>query len=119
MSIKPEFVQKIMTGKKEYEFRKTICKRRVDKIYIYSTVPVQKVVGEAEVEFVLVEQPDRLWKITKDRAGIDKVFFDSYYENRNQAVAYKLINVVKYKKPKSLLELGVKNAPQSYQYVEA
>lgn len=117
MSIKPEYAHGIISGKKEYEFRKKACKRNVEKIYIYSTVPEQKVVGEAEVESVLVESPAKLWKLTKDKAGIDKEFFDSYYENRKEAVAYKLVNVVEYKKPKTLLELGVKTAPQSYQYI--
>lgn len=117
MSIKPEFVQQILSGKKEYEYRKKTCKRDVDKIYIYSTVPVKKVVGEAEVEFVLIETPEEMWKKTKEKAGIDKAFFDNYYKNRKEAVAYKLTNVIQYKKPRTLKELGVKTAPQSYQYV--
>lgn len=118
MSIKPEYVKKIMSGKKEYEFRKKACKRNVNKIYIYSTVPVQEVVGEAEVESILVESPAELWKKTKNSAGIDKDFFDKYYQNREEAVAYKLTNVIQYEKPKTLSELGVKTAPQSYQYIE-
>ena len=117
MSIKPQYVQRIMTGKKKYEFRKKACKKNVDKIYIYSTVPVKKVVGEAEVELVLIETPEIIWEKTKDDAGIDKDFFDRYYKDREEAVAYKLINVKKYKNPRSLKELGIKSAPQSYQYM--
>lgn len=117
MSIKPEFVQGILSGKKVYEFRKRACKRTVDKIYIYSTVPVQKVVGEAEVETVLLKSPEELWRITQAGAGIDKGFFDQYYQDREEAVAYKLTNVIEYDKPKSLMDLGVKVAPQSYQYI--
>lgn len=117
MSIKPEFVQRILSGKKKYEFRKKVCRRQVEKIYIYSTVPVQMVVGEAEVEFVLVEPPEDLWEKTKEDAGIDKAFFDRYYENKEEAVAYKLVNVLKYNKPRTLGELGVKTAPQSFLYI--
>lgn len=117
MSIKPEYVQGILSGKKRYEFRKVACKRSVDRIYIYSTVPVQKVVGEAEVAEILIEKPDVLWQLTSAWAGVDKVFFDSYYEDRDQAVAYRLINVKKYRKPKSLSEMGIRTAPQSYQYI--
>lgn len=118
MSIKPEYVHRILSGRKIYEYRKKACKKAVNRIYIYSTVPVQKVVGEAEIESIIVDTPDKLWKLTHKGAGIDKVFFDSYYENREIAVAYKLINVKKYKEPKTLSELGIKTAPQSYQYIE-
>lgn len=118
MSIRPEYVQGIMSGKKIYEFRKKACKRTVDHMYIYSTVPVKRIVGEAEIESVLVDTPEELWKITHKGAGINKEFYDSYYENRKEAVAYKLINVKKYREPRTLSEMGVKTAPQSYQYID-
>jgi len=119
LSINPIHVENIMNGTKSYEFRKKVCKKRVDKILIYSTTPVMKVVGEAEVEDVLIDQPEIIWKKTQKKSGIDKSFFDHYYENREQAVAYKLKNVVKYETPKELKEYGIDNAPQSFQYVEA
>ena len=40
LSIKPEFVQEIFTGKKKYEYRKAIFTRSVDKVVVYSTKPV-------------------------------------------------------------------------------
>ena len=118
MSIRPEFVHQIMAGKKKYEYRKKVCKKNIDKIYIYSTVPVRKIVGEAEVESVLINSPEELWKKTKNGAGIDKDVYDSYYGDREEAVAYKLINIKRYKKPKTLKDFGVNVAPQSYQYIE-
>lgn len=118
MSINPKYVQDILSGKKYYEYRKKACKRTIDRIYIYSTVPIQKVVGEAEVESIIVDTPEKLWMITSNGAGIDKSFFDRYYEDREEAVAYKLVNVKEYKTPKTLYEIGIKKAPQSYQYIE-
>lgn len=118
MSIKPEYVQGIMSGRKIYEFRKKTFKRAVNRIYIYSTVPVKKIVGEAEIESVIVDTPEELWRITHSGAGINKDFFDRYFEDRKEAVAYKLVNIKKYKEPKNLSEMGIKTAPQSYQYVE-
>lgn len=90
----------------------------MDKIYIYSTTPVRKVVGEAEVEDVLIDRPNIIWDITNKQAGIDKCFFDKYFDNREEAVAYKLRNVIEYVVPKTLSDLGVKVAPQSYQYID-
>lgn len=118
LSINPNHVENILNGTKRYEFRKKVCKRHVDKILIYSTTPIMKVVGEAEVEEVLVHNPEAIWKKTKTKSGIDKKFFDQYYKNRDQAVAYKLRNVIKYRQPKELKEYGVSSAPQSFRYIE-
>ena len=45
LSINPNHVENILNGTKRYEFRKKVCKRHVDKILIYSTTPIMKVVG--------------------------------------------------------------------------
>lgn len=118
LSINPNHVENILNGTKRYEFRKKACKRHVDKILIYSTKPIMRVVGEAEIEDVLIDNPEKIWKKTEKRSGIDKIFFDQYYEDREQAVAYKLKNVVKYREPKELKEYGISSAPQSFQYIE-
>ena len=118
LSINPNHVENIFNGTKKYEFRKIACKRHVDKILIYSTTPIMKVVGEAEVEDVLIDKPEAIWKKTQKKSGIDKLFFDQYYVDRDKAVAYKLKNVVKYREPKELKEYGISNAPQSFLYVE-
>lgn len=117
LSINPQYVERIMCGEKKYEFRKNVCKRNVDKIVIYSTSPVMKVVGEAEVEEVLVDEPKKIWNVTEEYSGVEREFFDEYYEGREQAVAYKLKSVVEYDKPKMLNEYGIKNAPQSFCYL--
>ena len=117
LSINPQYVERIMCGEKKYEFRKNVCKRNVDKTVIYSTSPVMKVVGEAEVEEVLVDEPKKIWNVTEEYSGVEREFFDEYYEGREQAVAYKLKSVVEYDKPKMLNEYGIKNAPQSFCYL--
>ena len=71
-----------MNGTKSYEFWKKACKKRVDKILIYSTTPVMNAVGEAGVEDVLIDQPEIVWKKTQKKSGIDKPFFDQYYVNK-------------------------------------
>ena len=118
VTINPNHEENILNGTKRYEFRKRACKRHVDKILIYSTNPIMKVVGEAEVENVLIDAPEIIWKKTEKKSGIDKAIFDQYYEDRKQAVAYKLKNVKKYRIPKELKEYGICSAPQSFQYIE-
>lgn len=118
LSINPKHVENIMNGTKRYEFRKKACKRPVNKILIYSTNPVMRVVGEAEVEDILIDDPEVVWKKTQKSSGIDKIFFDQYYEDRTQAVAYKLKNVIQYGEPKELKDYGISSAPQSFQYID-
>ena len=75
LSIKPEYVEKIFNGTKKYEYRKTKCKEKVEKIIIYSTLPVMQVVGEAEVEEIVEGAPEKVWKKTKDNSGTTYEFF--------------------------------------------
>lgn len=118
LSINPTHVKNILNGTKVYEFRKNACKRHIDKILIYSTNPIMKVVGEAEVEDVLIDAPEIIWEKTEKKSGIDKDFFDKYYCDRDKAVAYKLKNVIEYVKPRELKDYGINSAPQSFQYVD-
>ncbi len=118
LSVNPEHVENIFNGTKEYEFRKVRCKGTVDKIIIYSTAPVMQVVGEAKVETVLEDTPEAIWEKTKKKAGIDKYFFQKYYEGKLRAFAYKLGDVIRYDRPKDLSYYGITAAPQSFVYIQ-
>lgn len=118
LSIKPEYVEKIFNGTKQYEYRKTKCKEKVEKIIIYSTAPVMQVVGEAEVEEIVEGELEKVWNKTKDHSGTTYEFFSEYYKGKNKAVAYKLKNIKKYEEAKSLKSFGIEVAPQSFVYVE-
>ena len=117
MSINPEYVESIFRGEKKYEFRKKACKRHIDKIVIYSTTPVKKIVGEVEVIDILQKDKEELWKETAKESGITRLFFENYYKEKEEAVAYRLGKVKKFKEPKELQEYGLVCAPQSYAYV--
>ena len=49
LSIKPEFVEKIFSGEKQYEYRKVLFKQKVDTVYIYASRPISKIVGEFKI----------------------------------------------------------------------
>lgn len=117
ISINPEHVENIFNGSKKYEYRKIRCKQDIDKIIIYSTYPIMKVVGEAKVEEILEDSPDNIWKETKKYSGIDFKFYKKYFKDRSKAIAYKLTNIKKYNDPKDLASYGIKAAPQSFIYV--
>ena len=118
MSIKPEFVELILSGQKKYEFRKSIFKQPVSSIVIYSTKPVGKVVGEIIIDDILKGTPSKIWLETSKYSGISKEFFDKYFMNKKVAFAIKIKTVNKYVVPKDLsdyVKSGV--APQSYCYI--
>ena len=118
ISIKPEYVKNIFNGSKKYEYRKIRCKQDIDKIIIYSTYPIMKVVGEAKVEKILEDSPDRIWEKTKKYSGINLNFYQKYFKGRSKAIAYKLTNIKKYDSPKELSSYGIKAAPQSFVYIQ-
>jgi predicted transcriptional regulator len=117
LSINPQHVDNILSGQKQFEFRKVRCKAGVDKIVIYATSPVMRIVGEADVLEIIEDKLDAVWDITSELAGISRAFYDRYYQGKEKAVAYRLGKVKKYKKPLLLSELGVKVAPQSFVYI--
>ena len=117
ISINPEHVKNIINGTKKFEYRTKAAKNDVNKIIIYETTPIKKVVAEAEIVEVLMMNPEDLWIETKEESGITKSFFDTYFENRDVAYAYKLGRVKVYEEPKSLEDFGLKYAPQSFVYV--
>ena len=117
MSINPEHVDNILAGTKKFEFRKNKCKKDIDGIVIYSTAPVGKIVAEVEVTGIIEGTPHNVWQRTSYAAGIGKDYFDEYYSGRENAVAYVLGHIKKYRRPMQLSDYGIKTAPQSYIYI--
>lgn len=119
LSIKPEFVAKIFSNEKQYEFRKVIFKnKQVKDVVIYASSPVSKVVGEFKIDKIIGDTPDKVWKLTKDKAGITKSYFDNYFKGKQVAYAIKIKQATQYDKPIDLQDLGVKCAPQSFMYLK-
>jgi len=117
LSINPEHVENILSGKKQFEFRKTRCRADVDTIVIYSTSPVMQVVAEAIVEEIIVGSVLEVWSIAKEYAGVSFNFYRKYYKGRKTAVAYKLGVVTPFSQPKKLIDYGVTHPPQSFTYL--
>lgn len=117
LSIKPEFVEKIFEGSKKYEFRRRKCKRNIDKIIIYETSPVQKVVGEVEVLGIIEDTPEAVWQRTYQYAGIEKSQFMDYFSGCSVAYGYEIKKAKKYQEPRALKDYGIQMAPQSYIYL--
>ncbi|MCK4792478.1 MAG: hypothetical protein KAV87_52600 [Desulfobacteraceae bacterium] len=119
LSVKPNFAEAIIRGKKKYEFRRSIFVRPVDVVLIYATVPVRRVVAEFDVCSVISDTLPTLWKRTQKFAGIDSEFFWEYFEGRDYGHAIEIGDVRPYKTPFCpIKELGVR-PPQSFVYLES
>lgn len=118
LSIKPEFAEKIFNGTKKYEFRKCIFKKKdIDKVVVYVSSPVQRVVGEFDIETILNDDVDSIWNQTKKASGITEDFYRLYFAHRETAYAIKIGHVSRYQQSKKLSDFNIGFAPQSFVYL--
>lgn len=118
LSIKPEYVEKILAGTKKYEYRKRLAKTKSSTILIYSTSPVMRVVAKAEIIGTICAAPSTLWEKTKVNAGISRRKYREYFHGCKTAYAYELGQIQIFDIPKSLSEYNISLAPQSFAYIE-
>ncbi|MDH5691712.1 MAG: ASCH domain-containing protein [Gammaproteobacteria bacterium] len=118
LSIKPEYAEKILSGEKRYEFRRAVFKNpAIKKVVIYASSPVQKIVGEFDIEHILSLELEDLWKRTKKYSGIDKGFYDQYFEGKDLGHAIKVKKAKRYKSFLDLESFNIKYPPQSFMYL--
>lgn len=120
LSIRPQFAQMILDGSKRYEYRKRVFKRTdIDRVYIYASKPICRVVGYFTIDEVIEDSPSNVWKMTYKGSGISKEFFDAYFKNCYKAYAIKIGEAVKLDipiDPKEVLDNF--HAPQNFMYVD-
>ena len=120
LSIRPTFCKMILSGQKVYEYRKRIFTRSdVDKVYIYATKPICRIVGYFTIAAMIEDSPNNMWKMTHEGSGISKEYFDAYFRGCDMAHAIAIGEVVKFDTPIDPKEV-IKNftAPQNYMYVD-
>ena len=118
LSIKPEYANKIFTGEKKYEYRRTIFRnKQVKKVLVYASSPIKKVIGEFDIDFILSKEISELWNRTKDHSGISEDFFYRYFDDKEIGHAIKVKKFRKYRRPLCLKEDFQLLPPQSFIYV--
>ena len=119
MSIHPIYAEKILSGKKQVEFRKTLLKKDVKYILIYATSPKKKLVGYFNVLGIEIDTPKAIWDKYSDVGCVDNRFYWSYYGGKDRAVAIKVGSVFELRNPIDLNTILDKNPPQSYYYLDS
>lgn len=118
LSIKPKYVEEIIAGKKKFEFRKRIFMKKVNKIYIYSSSPVQKIVGYFYYDGYIKLSPEEVWEKTKKVSGISLKSFQQYFSGKKFAYAIKIEHLIIFDIPLNPFDYFQKfYPPQSYQYI--
>lgn len=120
LSIKPKYCEEIFSGTKRFEYRRRVFKQEIQKVFVYATSPVCKIVGEFELERIIADTPDSIWNQTNQYGGISRELYDQYFHGTDMAYA---LAIAKYKRYKAPLDPKVLDsnfvAPQSYRYVDS
>jgi predicted transcriptional regulator len=118
MSIRPPYASAILAGTKQVEFRKRRLADDISRVVIYTTSPVQAVVGEFRVREQVTASPAELWRRYRSVAGIDRVSFFEYFSGTMEAVGIVIEGATRYERSQSLEEFepGTR-PPQSFKYM--
>ena len=117
LSIKPRYSDAIFRGEKRFEFRRAIFRRPVAVVVVYTTSPVSRVVGEFDIEGIITDTIEGLWRRTKHCAGIDRERFFSYFAGRKVGHAIAIGAVRLYPRSLDLPDTFGMRAPQSFAYL--
>ena len=119
MSIKPQWADAIMSGRKRVEFRCARFGRVVSHVVVYATSPVQRVVGFFEVRDITEAEPTMLWEMFAAVGDIGEAAFADYYAGKVEGVAIHVGQVTRLAEPAMLAEVVPGAiAPQSYRYAD-
>ena len=122
ISIHPEHVEKILSGKKNCEYRKTIFKKpkdEIDRVYIYCTSPVKKIVASFEIGRIIKSSPREIWKETKRESGTNRKEFMDYFDGYRVGYGIEITDLKELEEPVNPYEeIEDFHAPQGYCYIE-
>jgi predicted transcriptional regulator len=119
ISVKPIFLEKIFSGEKKFEFRKKFpVLENGCVIYLYASSPVKKIIGYGVLNNILIDTPLNLWEKTYIFSGVSFDEYQKYFHEKTIGFAINFKEIVKFKNFLNLDQLGVKNAPQNYEYIK-
>jgi len=92
LTIDPRCTRAILRGEKTWEFRKVIWRDPIDRdrVYLYASVPVKRVVGTCRVASILEDRPERLWEKCRHEAGISEEEFFAYFRGKGKGYAIQI-----------------------------
>lgn len=108
ISIRPEHVDNIKSGKKNVELRtRSLNLEKGDCLWVYTTLPVGAVEVSVQVEFIETSKPSGIWRKYKESICITKKVFDEYTKGRQLVTVVGFGTVRILDQPITLSELRV------------
>lgn len=118
LSIKPEFANKIFDGTKKFEFRRILFSNKdVKTIVVYASSPISKVIGEFEIDRILHDDLEFLWRKTYKYSGISQEYYLQYFKGKKSGYAIAVKNARRYKRELCIEENFGVRPPQSFAYL--
>lgn len=120
LSVNPKYAAKIVEGEKKYEFRKRMFKRKdIGHIYIYSTLPVGKIIGMMTIEGILEGATEEIWEKCSSYSGMAKEEYFCYFKDKEKAFAIEIRDVKVFAEPVDpYMIFDCFIPPQSFCYVD-
>ena len=115
-ALKPERADLILSGAKTVEIRRSRMNRMIGRMLIYRT-GTGLIVGEVRVKGMHAAPPKTIRREYGGAACLTEKEFDEYAKGADRLYAYRLENPIRYGKPKTLSEVGLKRAPRSWRYL--
>ena len=120
LSIRPRYVERIVDGLKTVELRRRFpLLAEHSAVLLYSTSPVQSIVGHAVLAEVVRLSPRALWRRFARAAAVTRDEFDVYFRGVEVGCALRLTHFRKFPRPIPLPDLERRFAfcpPQSFCY---
>ena len=110
-ALKPEWADPIPSGAKTVEIRRGHMNRMIGRTLVYRT-GTGLIVAETRVKGMHGTPPDVIWRAYGEASRIPEPVFDGYAQG-----ADRLESPIRYERPKTLSEVGLKRAPQSWCYL--
>ncbi len=119
ISIHPRFVDLILNGEKRIEFRRSWAKEPVDRIVIYATAPVMRIMAVASIAEVHRESVTGLWELAKEHGGgLTRQELRGYLRGKPQGYGIRLGKVTRLQNPKKPMSMfSTCHIPQSFRYL--
>lgn len=120
LSIYPRYANKILSGVKRLEFRKSWAASNVSAFVIYATTPVRKIVGIAYIKKVHQGSATALWRLSKEMGGgVSRRDLYDYFRGKEVGFAIEIESVLPCSIPLDP-EVCLPNftPPQSFTYLD-
>ena len=123
LSIQPDYVGKVLSGKKTVELRKKpFPSDDGTRVWIYSTNPTSAVEAMAYVDTVECDTPANIWRKYQHKCAVSRTDFDAYFSGATEAYALNIVRPMKLERRLRLEEIKALSEgftpPQYYRFVD-